>query len=67
MRNNSIGKCHCGGDVEENGKNARCVVCGLLYDLEILRKNHSKNHQSQEAGKYVRTWGVPREPAAAPQ
>jgi hypothetical protein len=68
-RDEIIGKCipSCGGDIVKNGgASACCIRCGLLYDLEILTKNHSKSHQPQEAGEYVRTWGVPREPAAVP-
>jgi len=53
-----IGKCisSCGGDIVENGGiNARCVKCGLLYDLEIL----TKNHQPPKTEGFVRTWGLP--------
>ena len=60
-RDEVIGKCipTCGGDIEKNGGiNARCVKCGLLYDLGIL----TKNHQSPKTEGFVRTWGFPGNP-----
>ena len=50
-RNEVIGKCipSCGGDIVKNGgTSACCIKCGLLYDPEILAKNHSKGPVSRK-------------------
>lgn len=62
MRNNGIGKCPvCHGSIEENGNNACCAGCGLLFDKAIIKRNNPPLGPD----KYVRTWGF-KEPPGEP-